>query len=340
MPSFEFLERVGDLAFGGPRLDPPFAGSDRDPIVITRAGADIVVNEVMARSPPCGDRELDPEMRDAIRGNQTAIGHVSRKSRRLRSHDGFAHGRVDAVGANDHVGISGRAVMELHFDAVAMLGQSDASMVEMEHAGGNRAAEEGRADRRDGSYSRARRSCARMRRPAAVAQARARRPIGGRRPRAAALRSGASAPRVRADEEFATRWDLSGCRRRPRAIRWPARIPERRGRSVEASAPPRGRRSRLRSRLLARACSPPQNRRAYSIAGHRSITTVRPACWARRAASRWITPSWHHRMRAPLAMASSTICGHELRAPEHVHHLDRLGNRCEVGVALLAERTS
>src|SRR5580692_1177787 len=31
---------------------------------------------------------------------------------------------------------------------------------------------------------------------------------------------------------------------------------------------------------------------------------------------------------------------HELRAPEHVHHLDRLGNRCEVRVAFLAECTA
>src|SRR5271156_3134609 len=31
---------------------------------------------------------------------------------------------------------------------------------------------------------------------------------------------------------------------------------------------------------------------------------------------------------------------HELRAPEHVHHLDRLGNRSQVRVALLAESTA
>jgi hypothetical protein len=41
---------------------------------------------------------------------------------------------VDAVGANDNVGIGGRAVVELHFDTVPVLDQSDASMVKMKHA--------------------------------------------------------------------------------------------------------------------------------------------------------------------------------------------------------------
>ena len=179
MPSFELLERVGNLALRGPRLDAPFAGSERDPIVVTGAGADIVVNEMMVGSPPHVGRDLDSEMRHAIGRNQPAIGHVSRKSRRLRPHDGFAHRRVDAVGANDHVGIGGRAVVELHFDAIGMLGQSDASMVEMQHALRAQPLKEGRADRRDGSCSRARRSYARMRRPAAGERVRARRPIGG-----------------------------------------------------------------------------------------------------------------------------------------------------------------
>ena len=52
MPSLEFLERIRHLAPGGPRLDAPFAGSNRDPIEVARAGANKIVNEVMVRPPP------------------------------------------------------------------------------------------------------------------------------------------------------------------------------------------------------------------------------------------------------------------------------------------------
>src|ERR1700689_2197736 len=52
MPSFELLERVGHLAPGGPRLDPPFAGSERDPVQVARAFANKIMNEVMVRPPP------------------------------------------------------------------------------------------------------------------------------------------------------------------------------------------------------------------------------------------------------------------------------------------------
>src|SRR5580658_3650314 len=116
MPSFDLLERVYDLTLGGPRLDTPFARSDRDPVVVTGAGANVIVDEVMARPPPYVSRDLYSQMRHAICRNQPAISYVPRKSRRLRPHDGFAHRRVNTVGANDNVGIGARAVMELHFD--------------------------------------------------------------------------------------------------------------------------------------------------------------------------------------------------------------------------------
>jgi hypothetical protein len=41
---------------------------------------------------------------------------------------------MDPVCANHNVGVGGRAVVELHFDAVSALGQSDAPMVKMKHA--------------------------------------------------------------------------------------------------------------------------------------------------------------------------------------------------------------
>src|SRR5271170_3958680 len=73
-------------------------------------------------------------MRYARRRNQPAIGDVSRKARRFRPQDRFAHGRVDAVSTYHDVGVSRRAVMELHFHTVPLLSQSDASMVKMKHA--------------------------------------------------------------------------------------------------------------------------------------------------------------------------------------------------------------
>lgn len=41
---------------------------------------------------------------------------------------------MDPVCANHNVGVGGRAAVELHFDAVSALGQSDAPMVKMKHA--------------------------------------------------------------------------------------------------------------------------------------------------------------------------------------------------------------
>src|SRR5579864_7042310 len=76
MPSFEFLERVGDFALRGPRFDAPFAGSDRDPVVIARAGTDEIVYKVMVRPPPDGSHDLEPEMCYALRRNQPAICDV------------------------------------------------------------------------------------------------------------------------------------------------------------------------------------------------------------------------------------------------------------------------
>ena len=94
-------------------------------------------------------------------------------------------------------------------------------------------------------------------------------------------------------------------RRRSRPSRWPAR---RRallsrlpgpvvdgavaGWTVSRQPPDRGRRRSS----------------AHSIAVQRSITTLRPASCAIRAASQFTTPSWSHRQRAPAATASRA-CG-------------------------------
>lgn len=91
---------------------------------------------MMIRSPPCCDCEFESEMIDAIGSDQPAISHVSRKSRRLRTHDGFTHRRVNAVGANHDVRLSLRAIVESHFDKIVVLRETDATMVEMQNAVG------------------------------------------------------------------------------------------------------------------------------------------------------------------------------------------------------------
>ena len=45
---------------------------------------------------------------------------------------------MNTVGANDNVAVSGRAILELNLDAVAMLRDPDTSMVKMNYAVGNR----------------------------------------------------------------------------------------------------------------------------------------------------------------------------------------------------------
>jgi hypothetical protein len=45
---------------------------------------------------------------------------------------------MDAIGAYDNISVSGRAVVEFHLDAIRMLGQTDASMVQVKDAIGHR----------------------------------------------------------------------------------------------------------------------------------------------------------------------------------------------------------
>jgi hypothetical protein len=70
---------------------------------------------------------------------EEAAGRVTRKSPRvpksapIPAQDGFAHSGMDAIRTNHNVGVGGRAVMEFHLDTVPMLGQRDASMVQLKH---------------------------------------------------------------------------------------------------------------------------------------------------------------------------------------------------------------
>ena len=48
---------------------------------------------------------------------------------------------MDAVGANHDIGVSDRAVLESHLDAICMLGQADASMIKMKDSVGDRRGE-------------------------------------------------------------------------------------------------------------------------------------------------------------------------------------------------------
>ena len=58
------------------------------------------------------------------------------------------------------------------------------------------------------------------------------------------------------------------------------------------------------------------------------------------AASRWITPSWHHRMRAPLAIASSAISGTNSERRNTSTISTGSGIDAEIGIALLARALS
>ncbi len=132
MPSFEFLQRVGEFPFRGPRFDAPFAGGNGNPIQITRAFADEVMHKVMVWAPPGRRFNRDTKIGNALRRHQSSIGDVPGKTRGLRSEYPVPHDRVDAIGAHHQVAIGGCAVLEAYFDAIIELDQSDTSMVQMD----------------------------------------------------------------------------------------------------------------------------------------------------------------------------------------------------------------
>src|SRR6516225_2798348 len=76
-------------------------------------------------------------MRQVLGGHQPSIGDVSREAWRFSADNQFAHRGMDAVGADKQVCCRCSAIMKSYFYSIRILLQADASMIQMNHAGGH-----------------------------------------------------------------------------------------------------------------------------------------------------------------------------------------------------------
>ena len=85
------------------------------------SGADPVVHDVAVRSHPVVRGDLDVEMPHAFGRHQTAPGDATGEARLLRTETEGVHLGMDAVGADQRVGLGARTVVEACDHLVALL---------------------------------------------------------------------------------------------------------------------------------------------------------------------------------------------------------------------------
>ncbi len=100
------------------------------------AARDKVMDEVPAGADPGLRTEFKPEIGDPLDRNEPAIGDTAGELRRLVAEKPGADSRMNAVGADQHIGLDTRAVGEPGLDAVAAIGEIDESAAEMDVFGG------------------------------------------------------------------------------------------------------------------------------------------------------------------------------------------------------------
>ena len=100
-----------------------------------RAARDEIMHEMAAGADPGLAAELEAEIGDALDRHQPAIGDAAGEVRRLVAEQRGAHRRMDAVGADQHVGGDARAVVEAGLDAVAPVVEADQAVAEMDVLG-------------------------------------------------------------------------------------------------------------------------------------------------------------------------------------------------------------
>ena len=131
MPARVERGEIAQIARLGPGFLDPDVLLDQADEIEQPAGGDRVVHEVPARTHPVGGRDLDVEMRDPLDRDQAAIGDAAGEARPLLAEQRMADHRMDAVGADQHVGLDRDAVLEARLDVVAAIGEADAAMREM-----------------------------------------------------------------------------------------------------------------------------------------------------------------------------------------------------------------
>jgi hypothetical protein len=80
-------------------------------------------------------------MREASGRYESPVCNVAGEARRFGSEHQRSNGRVDTIGADHQISVSGNSVVKFHFDLIRVLDDADTSMIEMKHAVRQRGAE-------------------------------------------------------------------------------------------------------------------------------------------------------------------------------------------------------
>src|SRR5262249_10650313 len=132
MLALERGERAGDGGAIGPVLPVPDVVLGPADEVQQARTRDEVLHEVPAGADPRLRADLEPEVGDALDRHQAAIGHAAGEARRLLTEERSAYGRMDAVGADQDVAGNSGVVLEPGLDAVALVGEADNAVAQMD----------------------------------------------------------------------------------------------------------------------------------------------------------------------------------------------------------------
>ena len=93
------------------------------------------MHEMRAGADPGLRADFEAEIGNTLDRDQPAIGDTAGKARLLFAEQRGAHRRMNAVGADQHIGLDVRAVVEPGLDSVAAIGEPDEPMAEMDPLG-------------------------------------------------------------------------------------------------------------------------------------------------------------------------------------------------------------
>ena len=132
VPALERGERALDRGAVGPVFAAPFVVLGPADKVQQLAARHEVMHEMAARPDPGLTTELELEIGEALDRDEPAIGDAAGEFRRLLPKQDCAHRRMNAVGADQHVGVDAHAVIEPRLDMAALVAEPEEAMTEMD----------------------------------------------------------------------------------------------------------------------------------------------------------------------------------------------------------------
>ena len=138
IPIREGRAQIVGIAAIRPRFTRPAVALDIGDEIQQPPASDKVSHQVLAGTHPNLRGHFEIEVAQPLRRHQAAIGHAAGKLRLFRPKQKMAHGGMNAIGADQHIGGDADAVFELRLDPVAVIGEAGQAMAEMQALRGQR----------------------------------------------------------------------------------------------------------------------------------------------------------------------------------------------------------